>query len=175
MGHNISSEVSDEASDPSVHKSLLQGDGGVDSESKDSNPITYDPLFRELLKDENDGLAICFPSILQRHWTSPGMEAALQAAISSPSDRLKQALNVRKRLLNFILAAFHQSPEFVAILKVLFCFVRAASIGKKSCPKMLGSPLTDTVNISDASRLHTTGSIKRHEECEVRACRVSFF
>ncbi|GKD91618.1 hypothetical protein Tco_1367125, partial [Tanacetum coccineum] len=55
----------------------------------------------------------------QRHWTSPGMEATLQAAISSPSDRLKQALNVRKRLLNFILAAFHQSPEFVAILKVL--------------------------------------------------------
>nr|GEW33620.1 AP-5 complex subunit zeta-1 [Tanacetum cinerariifolium] len=90
------------------------------------------------------------------------MEAALQAAISSPSDRLKQALKlaprlldvyfsialhdvnqslkcalipmlldrysklfpdkfftyeVRKRLLNFILAAFHQSPEFVAILK----------------------------------------------------------
>ncbi|PWA48506.1 hypothetical protein CTI12_AA420800 [Artemisia annua] len=131
------------------------GDGGADSESEDSNSITSDPLFLELLKDENDGLA-------QRHWTSPGMEAALQAAISSPSDRLKQALKlaprlldvyfsialhdvnqslkcalipmlldrysklfpdkiftyeVRKRLLNFILAAFHQSPEFVAILK----------------------------------------------------------
>ncbi|KVI02300.1 hypothetical protein Ccrd_019440 [Cynara cardunculus var. scolymus] len=98
----------------------------------------------------------------QRHWTSPGMEVALQAAISLPSDRLKQALKlaprlldvyfsialhdvnhslkcalipmlldrnsklfpdklftyeVRKRLLNFILAAFHQSPEFIAILK----------------------------------------------------------
>ncbi|KAL8239226.1 hypothetical protein R6Q59_015793 [Mikania micrantha] len=131
------------------------GDGGADSESEDSNTITSDPLFLELLKDENDGLA-------QRHWTSPGMEAVLQAAISSTSDRLKQALRmaprlldvyftialldvnqslkcalipmlldrnsklfpdkifsyeVRKRLLNFILAAFHQSPEFVAILK----------------------------------------------------------
>lgn len=130
-------------------------DGGADSESDDSNSITSDPLFLELLKDENDGLA-------QRHWTSPGMEVALQAAISLPSDRLKQALKlaprlldvyfsialhdvnhslkcalipmlldrnsklfpdkiftyeVRKRLLNFILAAFHQSPEFVAILK----------------------------------------------------------
>ncbi|KAJ9551420.1 hypothetical protein OSB04_015465 [Centaurea solstitialis] len=129
--------------------------GGADSESEDSNSITSDPLFLELLKDENDGLA-------QRHWTSPGMEVALQAAITLPSDRLKQALKlaprlldvyfsialhdvnhslkcalipmlldrnsklfpdkiftyeVRKRLLNFILAAFHQSPEFVAILK----------------------------------------------------------
>ncbi|CAH1444439.1 uncharacterized protein LOC111912744 [Lactuca sativa] len=131
------------------------GDGGADSESEDNNSITSDPLFLELLKDENDGLA-------QRHWTSPGMESALQASISIPSDRLKQALKmaprlldvyfsialhdvnqslkcalipmlldrnsklfpekifsyeVRKRLLNFILAAFHQSPEFVAILK----------------------------------------------------------
>ncbi|KAK9074212.1 hypothetical protein SSX86_006809 [Deinandra increscens subsp. villosa] len=131
------------------------GDGGADSESEESNSITSDPLFLELLKDENDGLA-------QRHWTSPGMEAALQAATSVPSDRLKQALKmaprlldvyfsialhdvnqslkcalipmlldrnsklfpdkifsyeVRKRLLNFMLAAFHQSPEFVAILK----------------------------------------------------------
>lgn len=131
------------------------GDGGADSESEDSNSITSDPLFLELLKDENDGLA-------QRHWTSPGMEVALQAAISVPSDRLKQALKlaprlldvyfsialhdvnhslkcalipmlldrnsklfpdkiftyeVQRKLLNFILAAFHQSPEFVAILK----------------------------------------------------------
>ncbi|KAI3497001.1 hypothetical protein L1887_39381 [Cichorium endivia] len=131
------------------------GDGGADSENEDNNSITSDPLFLELLKDENDGLA-------QRHWTSPGMESALQAAISNPSDRLKQALKmaprfldvyfsialcdvnqslkcalipmlldrnsklfpdkifsyeVRKRLLDFILAAFHQSPEFVAILK----------------------------------------------------------
>ncbi|KAL4580187.1 hypothetical protein LXL04_016369 [Taraxacum kok-saghyz] len=140
------------------------GDGGADSENEDNNSIISDPLFLELLKDENDGLA-------QRHWTSPGMESALQSAISVPSDRLKQALKmaprlldvyfsialhdvnkslkcalipmlldrnsklfpdkifcyeaskssylsyVRKRLLNFILSAFHQSPEFVAILK----------------------------------------------------------
>nr|GFD27795.1 AP-5 complex subunit zeta-1 [Tanacetum cinerariifolium] len=34
------------------------GDGDADSESEDSNPITSDPLFLELLKDENDGLAV---------------------------------------------------------------------------------------------------------------------
>lgn len=36
------------------------GDGGADSESEDSNTIDVaDPLFLELLKDENDGLAVC--------------------------------------------------------------------------------------------------------------------
>ncbi|CAH1444440.1 unnamed protein product [Lactuca virosa] len=35
------------------------GDGGADSESEDNNSITSDPLFLELLKDENDGLAVC--------------------------------------------------------------------------------------------------------------------
>lgn len=34
------------------------GDGGADSESEDNNSITSDPLFLELLKDENDGLAV---------------------------------------------------------------------------------------------------------------------
>lgn len=35
------------------------GDGGADSESEDSNAIdVVDPLFLELLKDENDGLAV---------------------------------------------------------------------------------------------------------------------
>lgn len=37
------------------------GDAGVDSESEDSNTIAVaEPLFLELLKDENDGLAVCF-------------------------------------------------------------------------------------------------------------------
>ncbi|KAL7186483.1 hypothetical protein ACSBR2_028269 [Camellia fascicularis] len=133
------------------------GDGGADSESDDSNTMAVaDPLFLELLKDENDGLA-------ERHWTSSGMAAAMQSTINAPqSDRLKQALKmtprlldvyfaiavrdvndslicalvpllmartstlfpdkifsyeVQKRLLEFMLAAFHRSPDFVALLK----------------------------------------------------------
>ncbi|CAL5341773.1 AP-5 complex subunit zeta-1 [Camellia sinensis] len=133
------------------------GDGGADSESDDSNTMAVaDPLFLELLKDENDGLA-------ERHWTSSGMAAAMQSTISAPqSDRLKHALKmtprlldvyfaiavrdvndslicalvpllmartstlfpdkifsyeVQKRLLEFMLAAFHRSPDFVALLK----------------------------------------------------------
>jgi AP-5 complex subunit zeta-1 len=36
------------------------GDGGGDSESDDSSTMdAADPLFLELLKDENDGLAVC--------------------------------------------------------------------------------------------------------------------
>ncbi|WOH04214.1 hypothetical protein DCAR_0623623 [Daucus carota subsp. sativus] len=134
------------------------GDGGADSESEDSNTMASgDPLFIEILKDENDGLA-------ERHWTSPGMmNTTLQAATSSPhSDRLKQALKiaprlldvyfaialhdvnnsllcalipllmarnsvlfpdkifcyeVQKRFLEFMLAAFHRNPDFIALLK----------------------------------------------------------
>ncbi|XP_008244381.1 PREDICTED: AP-5 complex subunit zeta-1 [Prunus mume] len=133
------------------------GDGGGDSESEDSSTIDVaDPLFFDLLKDENDGIA-------ERHWTSPGMAAALQAAINTPqSDRLKHILRmaprfldvyfsialrdvnnslvcalipllmsrnatifpdkiysyeVRKRLLEFMLAAFQRSPDFIALLK----------------------------------------------------------
>lgn len=37
------------------------GDAGVDSESEDSSTMAVaDPLFLELLKDENDGLAVRF-------------------------------------------------------------------------------------------------------------------
>ncbi|PQQ08249.1 hypothetical protein Pyn_18565 [Prunus yedoensis var. nudiflora] len=133
------------------------GDGGGDSESEDSSTIDVaDPLFLDLLKDENDG-------ITERHWTSPGMAAALQAAINTPqSDRLKHILRmaprfldvyfsialrdvnnslvcalipllmsrnatifpdkiysyeVRKRILEFMLAAFQRSPDFIALLK----------------------------------------------------------
>lgn len=39
-------------------------DGGADSESEDSNSITSDPLFLELLKDENDGLAVWYRYLL---------------------------------------------------------------------------------------------------------------
>lgn len=36
------------------------GDEGPDFESEDSNTMAVaDPLFLELLKDENDGLAVC--------------------------------------------------------------------------------------------------------------------
>ncbi|WCJ37857.1 hypothetical protein M5689_018956 [Euphorbia peplus] len=133
------------------------GDGGADSESEDSSTIdAADPVFLELLKDENDGL-------VERHWTSPGMVATIQAAINgSQSDRLKQILKVaprlldvyfaiasrdvndslicalipiimsrndtifpdrsfsyevRKRLLEFMLAGFQRSPSFIALLK----------------------------------------------------------
>lgn len=133
------------------------GDGGGDSESEDLNSIDVaDPLFLELLKDENDGLA-------ERHWTSPQVAAAVQAATNSPfSQRMKQILKiapgllgsyfaialheindslicalipllmsrsstlfpdknysyeVRRRLLEFMLAAFQRSPEIIALLK----------------------------------------------------------
>ncbi|KAL4201674.1 hypothetical protein AMTRI_Chr02g259780 [Amborella trichopoda] len=132
-------------------------DGGGDSGDDDSGSIDVaDPVFLDLLKDENDGLA-------ERHWVSSGMAAALQAVTGTPqSDRLRQALQmaprfldiyftialrevndslicalipllmarnstlfpdklyaskVRKRLREFILAAFHRSPGFVAMLK----------------------------------------------------------
>ncbi|KAH6834787.1 AP-5 complex subunit zeta-1 [Perilla frutescens var. hirtella] len=133
------------------------GDGGADSESEDSAPMDVaDPLFLDLLKDENDGLA-------ERHWTSPAMASALQTVINTPlSNRLKEALKiaprlldfyftlavhdandslicaliplimarystlfpdkvfcyeVQKRLLEFMLSAFHRSPHFIALLK----------------------------------------------------------
>ncbi|XP_010267733.1 PREDICTED: AP-5 complex subunit zeta-1 [Nelumbo nucifera] len=132
-------------------------DRGGGSESDDNNTIDVaDSVFLDLLKDENDGLA-------ERQWTSPGMAAALQAAINTPqSERLKQALSmapqlldmyfavalrdvnnslicalipllmsrnatifpdkvfsyeIRRRLLEFMLASFQRSPDFIALLK----------------------------------------------------------
>lgn len=131
--------------------------GEDDSESEDSNTIDVaDPAFLDLLKDENDG-------ITERHWTSPAIAAAVQAATSGPqSDRLKQSLKIapqlldlyfaialrdvndslicalipmlmlrngaifpdkhysyeiRKKMLEFMLASFDRSPDFVALLK----------------------------------------------------------
>ncbi|XP_022139677.1 LOW QUALITY PROTEIN: uncharacterized protein LOC111010525 [Momordica charantia] len=70
------------------------GDAGGDSESEDSSRIDVaDPLFLELLEDENDGLS-------ERHWTSPVMAAVLQTAINTPSVRLKQILNMTPRILD---------------------------------------------------------------------------
>lgn len=41
----------------------------------------------------------------ERHWGSPGMAAALQAAINTPqSYRLKEALNITPRLLDVYFA-----------------------------------------------------------------------
>ncbi|XP_039131477.1 AP-5 complex subunit zeta-1 [Dioscorea cayenensis subsp. rotundata] len=132
-------------------------DRGTDSGSDDSSAIDVaDPVFLDLLKDENDGIA-------ERHWTSAGMAAALQAAINTAqSVRLKQALQlaprflsvyfeialqdasdsllcallpllmsrnatvypdkifsfeVRRRIIDFMLAVFQRSPDFVALLK----------------------------------------------------------
>lgn len=69
-------------------------DRGGDSGSDDSSTLDVaDPMFLDLLKDENDGLA-------ERHRTSPAMAAILQATINTPqSDRLRQALHMTPRLL----------------------------------------------------------------------------
>eukprot|EP00268_Persea_americana_P032794 TRINITY_DN3236_c0_g2_i6.p1 TRINITY_DN3236_c0_g2~~TRINITY_DN3236_c0_g2_i6.p1 ORF type:complete len:266 (-),score=51.24 TRINITY_DN3236_c0_g2_i6:4032-4829(-) len=74
-------------------------DRGGDSGSDDNNTIDVaDSLFLDLLKDENDGLA-------ERHWTSPAMASALQAAINSAqSDRLRQALHMAPRFLDVYFA-----------------------------------------------------------------------
>ncbi|EES11468.1 uncharacterized protein LOC8066824 isoform X2 [Sorghum bicolor] len=127
------------------------------SGSDDSGALDLaDPMFLDLLKDENDGIAA-------KHWISPTISSTLQAAFNSPqSDRLKQSLEmaprfltlyfatalrdvndsllcalipvvmsryaamfpdkvfsfkVRKRLSDFILAAFQRSPDIIAVLK----------------------------------------------------------
>lgn len=44
-------------------------DGGGDSESEDNNTIDVaDPVFLDLLKDENDGLTVCLSYVVI--WTS---------------------------------------------------------------------------------------------------------
>lgn len=73
--------------------------GEGDSESEDSSTIDVaDPAFLDLLKDEND-------FITERHWTSPAIAAALQAATNGPrSDRLKQSLKIAPKLLDVYFA-----------------------------------------------------------------------
>ncbi|KAL9236344.1 hypothetical protein vseg_011027 [Gypsophila vaccaria] len=162
VGSNIASIKSSRA--PEMLLALMDeaytgstvADGEGDSESEDSSAIDADPAFLDLLKDENDGIA-------ERHWTSPGVAAAVQAATNGlQSDRLKQSFRiaphlldvyfaialrdvndslicalipmlmsrnasvfpeknysyeVRKRLLEFMLASFQRSPDFIALLK----------------------------------------------------------
>lgn len=51
-------------------------------------------FFADLLKDENEGLA-------ERHWSFPGMAAALQSLVgSSPSERLQHAMTLAPILLH---------------------------------------------------------------------------
>ncbi|XP_014493966.1 AP-5 complex subunit zeta-1 isoform X1 [Vigna radiata var. radiata] len=70
-------------------------DGVGDSEYEDNSAIDVaDPLFLELLKDENDGIA-------ERPWSSPVMTAILQTSVNSPySDKLKAVLSLTPRLLD---------------------------------------------------------------------------
>ncbi|CAN6250231.1 unnamed protein product [Urochloa humidicola] len=136
--------------------SAIEDSSGI-SGSDDSSPLDLaDPMFLDLLKDENDGIAA-------KHWISPTISSTLQAAVNSTqSDRLKQSMEmaprflslffatalrdvndsllcalipvvmsryaamfpdkvfsfeVRKRLSDFILAAFQRSPDIIAILK----------------------------------------------------------
>ncbi|KAL6651437.1 hypothetical protein ACP70R_010362 [Stipagrostis hirtigluma subsp. patula] len=136
--------------------SAIEDASGI-SGSDDSGPLDLaDPMFLDLLKDENDGIAA-------KHWTSPTISSTLQAAVNSlQSDRLKQSMKmaprflslyfatalrdvndsllcalipvvmsryaamfpdktfsfeVRKRLSDFILAAFQRSPGIIAVLK----------------------------------------------------------
>uniref|UniRef100_A0A0E0PEE8 AP-5 complex subunit zeta-1 n=1 Tax=Oryza rufipogon TaxID=4529 RepID=A0A0E0PEE8_ORYRU len=138
--------------------------------SDDSGPLDLaDPMFLDLLKDENDGIAA-------KHWTSPTISSTLQAAVNSPqSDRLKQSLKmaprfltlyfatalrdvndsllcalipvvmsryaamfpdkvysfeVRKRLSDFILAAFQRSPDIIALLKTELALHLCWAIGE---------------------------------------------
>lgn len=88
------------------------GDGGADSESEDSTTMTVDPIFLDLLKDENDGLS-------ERHWTSPTMAVILQAVINTPqSDRLKEALKIAPRLLDsyFASAVYDANDSLICAL-----------------------------------------------------------
>jgi len=138
-----------------------------------------DALCSELLRDENEGLA-------ERHWSYPGMAAALQSLMGSvQSQRLQHALSLtpsllsvyfavalrdvndslmsallpfvfarvdamfpdpkfslecRNFLLEFVLAAFHQSPHFIAVLK-------------KPIMDRIGQPYTSTAKTELALQL----------------------
>jgi len=74
-------------------------DSRGNSGSDDSSPLDLaDPMFLDLLKDENDGIAA-------KHWISPTVSSTLQAAVNSPqSDRLKQSLEMAPRFLSLYFA-----------------------------------------------------------------------
>lgn len=79
-------------------------------------------LFADLLKDENEGLA-------ERHWSFPGMAAALQALMgSSPSERLQHALILTPSLLRvyFSIALRDVNDSLLAaLLPIVFLRVDA--------------------------------------------------
>ncbi|VAH36878.1 unnamed protein product [Triticum turgidum subsp. durum] len=74
-------------------------DQSGNSGSDDSGRLDLaDPMFLDLLKDENDGIAA-------KHWTSPTISSTLQAALNSPqSDRLKQSLKMAPHFLTVFFA-----------------------------------------------------------------------
>uniref|UniRef100_K3Y8G7 AP-5 complex subunit zeta-1 ARM repeats domain-containing protein n=1 Tax=Setaria italica TaxID=4555 RepID=K3Y8G7_SETIT len=78
--------------------SAIEDSSGI-SGSDDSSPLDLaDPMFLDLLKDENDGIAA-------KHWISPTISSTLQAAVNSTqSDRLKQSLEMAPRFLSLYFA-----------------------------------------------------------------------
>jgi AP-5 complex subunit zeta-1 len=88
-------------------------DSRGNSGSDDSSPLDLaDPMFLDLLKDENDGIAvssfsytIVYCSLQAKHWISPTISSTLQVAVNSPqSDRLKQSLEMAPRFLSLYFA-----------------------------------------------------------------------
>ena len=62
--------------------------------------------------------------IQERHWTSPGIAAALQAAINTPqSDRLKQALNMAPRVLDMYFAIALRDVNNCMLLPLLSSYL----------------------------------------------------
>lgn len=74
--------------------------------------------------------------IQERHWTSPGMAAALQAAINAPqSDRLKQALNMTPRILDLYFAIALRDVNNCMLLSLLSSYLLNIQISfyRKAC------------------------------------------
>ncbi|BBN01203.1 AP-5 complex subunit zeta-1 [Marchantia polymorpha subsp. ruderalis] len=102
------------------------GVGGGGAESGDEGESTSrdetDALFADLLKDENEGLP-------ERHWSFPGMAAALQIAMGgTQSDRLKHAFRLAPTLLQiyFDVALRDVNDSLIcALLPILFWRVDA--------------------------------------------------
>ncbi|MCO5591045.1 hypothetical protein L7F22_045021 [Adiantum nelumboides] len=89
--------------------------GGDSGDESSTSKDEAEALFADLLRDENDGLA-------ERHWTFPGMAAALEAVMGSTrSDRRQQSISLAPRLL--------QSYFQVAITDVDDCKLSICSLG----------------------------------------------
>ncbi|CAM6089955.1 unnamed protein product [Calypogeia fissa] len=102
------------------------GVGGAEAESGDEGDSKSrdetDALFADLLKDENEGLA-------ERHWSFPGMEAAVQAVMGSTlSEKLKHAFKFTPTVLQlyFDLALRDVNDSLLcALLPIVFLRVDA--------------------------------------------------